>query len=820
MKTTRIYKELQNRNSNYITNIDLLLTKIEPRFIKIEENFPNYTHHDISHSRNVLEFMTDLLPSNITVYSDTMLYIILLAALLHDIGMGEESKNKIKPGSKEQNILRQKHPDLSEQYIINELTNTDFGVDKDGDGKWFQEQLGRIVKSHGESINWILQNIENDFVYRSESINFQFVAFLLRLADALDYDATRAPFDLYLQKEENLPEISKNEWKKQQYIQNTVKIKIDEDENLKYVFFNGRCDSPELFRSICSYFENTLETTIEEINELKIDNNNEKIKLKSKVTNKIKTVGFDCADLHYIMDYKKISNLLMGEHLYQDKKVALRELLQNAIDAVLLRKHIHQDIIPTIEVKIEKDNIVIEDNGIGMTEEQIRKYFLNIGNSFYDSEDFKNTYPEFNAISHYGIGFLSCFMLSNKVIVKTSSYTNPTKMIELSLIKGEKYAVLKYSDNSNFKTGTQIILEKEGFTKVFTNIENIKEYITRLLKISDYEIFLSEGKKEIKLDNTRELPENRIDISKYLSGLTCQFTRLPSEDFFNDTFKYFSEFLTDDAYIASEEYDLLSRQEFIEQFEDSEGISFPEQILNDKEFKLDCFKIFRVNPEIYYFFSQSKQILKNSKQAFELTCKKYNLGLPKYLYFYDQYEDFADYFTDCDGFSYSDYENETDEEKSWIQNTIIECTDSFDDEDCFIFEIEYQRYYFDNQTCALLGFKTIPPEETNFFVKGIFVNSNQIELPYLFKRDFITNLDINILDKNCIPDITRSKIDGSKLKNISFAISRGILLEIYENGLYLNRELSEKDKQFLKGYIMEYFSEENEFCSGKLEDIL
>lgn len=820
MKTTRIYKELQNRKSNYITNIDLLLTKIEPRFIKIEENFPNYTHHDISHSRNVLEFMTDLLPSDISEYSDTMLYVILLAALLHDVGMGEASKTKIKPGSQEQDILRKRHPELSENYINNELCNADFGVDKDGDGKWFQEQLGRVVKSHGESIAWILENIENDFVYRSESINFQFVAFLLRLADALDYDATRAPFDLYLQNEGNLPEVSKKEWKKQQYISNTVKIRFDKDDNLKYVFFNGRCDSPELFRSICSYFENTLETSIEEINELKIDNINEKIKLKPKVDNKIKPVGFNCANLHYIMDYKKISNLLMGEHLYQDKKIALRELLQNAIDAVLLKKHILKDVVPRIEIKIEKDNVVIEDNGIGMTEEQIQKYFLNIGNSYYDSEDFKNNYPEFSAISHYGIGFLSCFMLSNIVIVKTSSYTNSTKMIELSLKKGEKYAVLKYNNNSTFKSGTQIILEKEGFTKVFPTIESIKEYISQLVRISDYEIILSEEKKVIKLDTSSTLQDNRIDISNYLSGLTCQFTRLPSEVFFYDTFKDFSEFLTDEEYIASKEYDLINKQEFIDQFEDSEGISFPEQIVNNKEFKLDCFKIYPVKPEIYYFFSQSKQILKNSKQAFELTCKKYNLRLPTYLYFYDQFEDYADYFTDYDGFSYSDYENETDEEKSWIQDKIIECTGSFDNEDCFIFEIEYQRYYFDNQTCALLGFKTIPADETKFFVKGIFVNSNQIILPYLFKRDFITNLDINILDKNCIPDITRSKIDDSKLENISYAIARGILLEIYENGLYLNRGLSENDKEFLKGYIMQYFSKENEFCFGELNDIL
>ena len=40
---------------------------------------------------------------------------------------------------------------------------------------------------------------------------------------------------------------------------------------------------------------------------------------------------------------------------------------------------------------------------------------------------------------------------------------------------------------------------------------------------------------------------------------------------------------------------------------------------------------------------------------------KFNLGLPTYLYFYDQYENFADYFTDYDGFSFSDYETETAE---------------------------------------------------------------------------------------------------------------------------------------------------------------
>lgn len=819
MNTTRIYNELVNRKSSYVKRIDLLVTKLEPVFKNIEINFPNYTHHDISHSKNVLDFMTDLLPQHVSKYTELLLYTIFLAALLHDVGMGDNTVRNIEPGSKEQDNLRKKHPQLSSDFVINKLTKDDFGVDQDGNGKWFQEQLGLIVHSHGESVSWIMDHIEKDFVYRTESINFQFVAFLLRLADALDYDATRAPFDIYLSRETKLPENSKKEWKKQQYISNTVKIRFDVDEKLKYVFFNGRCDSPELYRSICGYFENTLEKCIQEINDIKVENKNERIRLKPRVDNQIKPVGFDCADLHYLMDYKKISNLLMGEQLYQDKKIALRELIQNAIDAALLKKHIQTDIIPTIKIRIQKEEVIIEDNGIGMTEEQIRKYFLNIGNSYFESDEFISKYSDFNSISHYGIGFLSCFMLSDEVIVKTSSFTDPTKIIELNLTKGEKYAVLKKESSGSFKSGTQIILNRNTFKDVFPSINDIKDYLNSILIVIDYEISISEDDTVIELKKEDALEVNRIDISKYLSGITCKFTRLPSEDFFYDTFKDFSELLTDDEYFASEDYGLISRFRFEQIYEDSDEEFFPEILINDKEYKVDCFKVYPVAEETYSFFKQSKQILSNSKQAFEKTCEKFKLVNPTYIYFYDKFEDFQDYFDDFDAISNTGSEeddfNSADEddfnEREWIKNQIKNCDGLFDKE-YFIFEIEYQHYYFENKKTALLGFKTIPEKETKFFVRNIFVNSNEILLPYLFKRDFITNFEINVLDRKCMPDVTRSKLDKSIIKEIGYAIARGILLDLYETGEYSDIKLSSDNRKFLKGYIDTYFSKKNNFC--------
>lgn len=118
--------------------------------------------------------------------------------------------------------------------------------------------------------------------------------------------------------------------------------------------------------------------------------------------------------------------LLIGRELYNsDPSVFVRELLQNAIDAVRTRKQLDKNLSrnwkPQIIIRTWMDMdgyywFRIEDNGIGMTEEMIREYFLRVGHSYYNSEQFKadkircEADEDYKPVSRFGIGILSCFM--------------------------------------------------------------------------------------------------------------------------------------------------------------------------------------------------------------------------------------------------------------------------------------------------------------------------------------------------------------------------------------------------------------------------
>lgn len=124
------------------------------------------------------------------------------------------------------------------------------------------------------------------------------------------------------------------------------------------------------------------------------------------------------------MEQDRIIELLVGDNLYEDNFVFIRELLQNAIDAVHARAAFDNSFSEEdgqISMYSWQDEegytwFRIEDNGIGMTEDVIKNYFLKVGSSYYSSEHFaaeKAKYKsksDYTPISRFGIGILSCFM--------------------------------------------------------------------------------------------------------------------------------------------------------------------------------------------------------------------------------------------------------------------------------------------------------------------------------------------------------------------------------------------------------------------------
>lgn len=113
---------------------------------------------------------------------------------------------------------------------------------------------------------------------------------------------------------------------------------------------------------------------------------------------------------------------MTGHTLYNDPRIAVREVLQNALDAVRFRNHlVPSEPIGKIEVLWKsKDRIlIIRDTGTGMTQETIEGFLLNVGSSFYQSESVVKKHATFSSISRFGIGVLSTFMIADEVQILT-----------------------------------------------------------------------------------------------------------------------------------------------------------------------------------------------------------------------------------------------------------------------------------------------------------------------------------------------------------------------------------------------------------------
>ena len=139
----------------------------------------------------------------------------------------------------------------------------------------------------------------------------------------------------------------------------------------------------------------------------------------------ISSTGYQPIDLKFSVDTSSALQLFMGDTLYSDRRVFLRELIQNAVDACHMRRLFEPDYFPAINVDFNPDitEIKVRDNGIGMSKQWIEKYFLNIGLSFYQSDEInrinRDADIQLSFISRFGIGFLSCFLVAERVVVKT-----------------------------------------------------------------------------------------------------------------------------------------------------------------------------------------------------------------------------------------------------------------------------------------------------------------------------------------------------------------------------------------------------------------
>lgn len=167
---------------------------------------------------------------------------------------------------------------------------------------------------------------------------------------------------------------------------------------------------------------------------------------------------------------------ILSNHLYSSPKVYLRELLQNATDAITARNKAEPASKGqvTVEIAGEGSNrtMTIEDNGIGLTEEDIHRFLAMIGHSSKVGEDFLATESSF--IGRFGIGLLSCFMVSEEIIVLTQSAQGGPSMEWRGKPDGT-YTIRKL--DTRLSTGTRVYLRCKPGCESYFEPETVKELL-------------------------------------------------------------------------------------------------------------------------------------------------------------------------------------------------------------------------------------------------------------------------------------------------------------------------------------------------------
>jgi len=275
---------------------------------------------------------------------------------------------------------------------------------------------------------------------------------------------------------------------------------------------------------------------------------------------------------------------IIKKWMYSDQDIFVREVISNACDAITKLEKLSligeftkpSDYKGRVDVIVDSDKrtVTIKDNGLGMTEEEVDKYINQI--AFSGATDFINTYKDKanddQIIGHFGLGFYSVFMVSDKVEIDTLSYKEGAKAVHWVCNGGTDFEL---TEGNKTDIGTVITLHLNDDCLKYDNEWEMREIIDKYCSFMPVEIYITKLPKDTetidadKKNDTdvvlEEIPEKtetdkdgketktpaKVKIEKrpvLLNDTTPLWTKSPSEckkedyiDFYHKVFHDYKE---------------------------------------------------------------------------------------------------------------------------------------------------------------------------------------------------------------------------------------------------------------------------------------
>lgn len=231
---------------------------------------------------------------------------------------------------------------------------------------------------------------------------------------------------------------------------------------------------------------------------------------------------------------------IIKKWLYSEKDIFLREIVANASDAITKLKKLEglgevaksDGYKITVTTDPKNKTLTVEDNGIGMTQEEVERYITQI--AFSGAADFLEKYEKTNGdgiIGHFGLGFYSAYMVSENIEIFTKSYREGATGVHWVSDGNSTY---KIGDADVKERGTKIVMHLAAAEKEFADEKVIKKLLAKYCSFMPYPIYLNpkEGDKENKPVNT---------TSPIYLKQPSECTDEEYQNFYRDTFHDFNQ---------------------------------------------------------------------------------------------------------------------------------------------------------------------------------------------------------------------------------------------------------------------------------------
>lgn len=434
---TKLYDHLRSLDQGYADRITIFVSIVAPLLATIKNHFPHYTRHDAHHGFQVVRRMEHCLRPS--CFNNTQpeslnaqeIFLLIAAAYAHDLGMtvfpGEEQALATSLGlgleihwqtnGNLQRYLRQNHSSRGGEYINKNAEQ--LGVPRN-----LVAALDGLMKAHNYSIPQLESELQRPFATGQKESDLAQLAVIVCVADAIEFSDTRVidgVLDSLAMEDSQAARISYAENMK--HVCTGDSLAVTDDGR---IIVNGTFAEADVL-SLAHRTLDQMEEWIQGYSDIDHRCKHRRLKVRGEPFQRdLVLSGGNFHRLGVRLNKRSVIDLIASNAIWRTHQgIALRELVQNAVEACRYRAH-HSAPADKFQAEIrvvfdrEQHEVSVIDNGCGMSERTVLNNLLTVGSS--RSREAAYVESDYAPIARFGIGFWSVFTISEVATVSTAAF--------------------------------------------------------------------------------------------------------------------------------------------------------------------------------------------------------------------------------------------------------------------------------------------------------------------------------------------------------------------------------------------------------------